>query len=251
MDARPGRQIPVVEHRRRGAVLLGCCAQPAAARRNGAGATFVFIARRFSNWGWLRIDRLQPPSVADPQAACGATTDGAADPADGGADPPAPRPALPAMAPINAPRGALSRSRERPGCYDIAWWRPIAWRGRGITPRWVIIAHINHRLTPALRHGSSLLHQARERSEPFWTDLWRNGTPDIWRRRANGNRRCRPVHQRGAKGMPALRVIPLNQLLLISAVTAYNPAHDFSALADHRTPDREQYNAVSHRSARG
>ncbi len=167
LNACLGRQIPVVEHRRRGAVLLGCCAQPAAARRNGAGATFVFIARRFSNWGWLRIDRLQPPSVADPQAACGATTDGAADPADGGADPPAPRPALPAMAPINAPRGALSRFRERPGCYDIAWWRPIAWRGRGITPRWVIIAHINHRLTPALRHGSSLLHQARERSEPF------------------------------------------------------------------------------------
>ena len=89
LNARLGRQIPVVEHRRRGAVLLGCCAQPAAARRNGAGATFVFIARRFSNWGWLRIDRLQPPSVADPQAACGATTDGAADPADGGADPPA------------------------------------------------------------------------------------------------------------------------------------------------------------------
>ena len=29
------------------------------------------------------------------------------------------------------------------------------------------IAHIDHRLTPALRHGSSLLHQARERSEPF------------------------------------------------------------------------------------
>jgi hypothetical protein len=87
LNARLGRQIPVVEHRRRGAVLLGCCAQPAAARRNGAGATFVFIARRFSNWGWLRIDRLQPPSVAGPEAACGATTDGAADPADGGADP--------------------------------------------------------------------------------------------------------------------------------------------------------------------
>jgi hypothetical protein len=87
LDARLGRQIPVVvEHRRRGAVLLGCCAQPAAAR-NVAGATFVFIARRFSNWGWLPIDRLQPPSVAGPQAACGATTDGAADPADGGADP--------------------------------------------------------------------------------------------------------------------------------------------------------------------
>src|ERR1700732_1836626 len=115
LNARLGRQIPAVEHRRRGAVLLGCCAQPAAARRNGAGATFVFIARRFSNWGWLRIDRLQPPSVAGPQAARGATTDGAADPADGGADP-----ALPAMAPINAPRGALSRSRERHGCYDIS-----------------------------------------------------------------------------------------------------------------------------------
>jgi len=67
LNARLGRQIPVVEHRRRGAVLLGCCAQPATARRNGAGATFVFIARRFSNWGWLRIDRLQPPSVADPR----------------------------------------------------------------------------------------------------------------------------------------------------------------------------------------
>src|SRR5712671_6461983 len=116
----------------------------------------------------LVTDRSTPAAISSrSQAACGATTDGAADPADGGADPPAPRPALPAMAPINAPRWALSRFRERPGCYDIAWWRPIAWRGRGITPRWVIIAHINPRLTPALRHGSSLLHQARERSEPF------------------------------------------------------------------------------------
>jgi hypothetical protein len=108
----------------------------------------------------------------------------------------------------------------------------------------------NLRIGPCGKDSACCAKREKEANH-FWTGLWRSGTPDIWRRRANGNRRCRPVHQRGAKGMPALRVIPLNQLLLISAVTAYNPAHDFSALSDHRTPDREQYNTVSHRSARG
>jgi hypothetical protein len=135
LNARLGRQTPVVEHRRRGAVLLGCCAQPAA-RRNGAGATFVFIARRFSNWGWLRIDRLQPPSAAGPQAACGATTDGAADPADGGADPGATS-SIARMAPINAAPAAPRAASER-AARAIASW-PIAWRGRVITPKWVIL----------------------------------------------------------------------------------------------------------------
>jgi hypothetical protein len=157
LNARLGRQTPVVEHRRRGAVLLGCCAQPAAARRSGAGATFVFIARGFSNWGWLRIDRLQPPSVAGPQAACGATTDGVADPgaassiARNGADqrrPPRRREPLPRAARV---------LRHSMVAHSLA--------GEGHNPEMGNIAHIDHRLTPALRQGSSLLHQARERSE--------------------------------------------------------------------------------------
>jgi hypothetical protein len=186
MDARPGRQIPVVEHRRRGAVLSVAVHNRRRRGRNGAGATFVFIARRFSNWGWLRIDRLEPPSVAGPQAACGATT---------------------------SPAAPLSRSRER-GVLRHSMAEAHSLAGEGHNPEVGNIAHIDHRLTPALRQGSSLLHEARERNEPFWTGLWRNGTPDIWRRRANHNRRCRPMHQRGTKGMPALRVNPAQSIFV-------------------------------------
>ncbi len=60
------------------------------------------------------------------------------------------------------------------------------------------------------------------------------------------SRRISPAN----RSMPDLRVNPADEFKLISAVTAYNPPHDLSALADHRTPDREQYNAISHRSAR-
>jgi hypothetical protein len=80
---------------------------------------------------------------------------------------PAPRPELPAMAPINAaPRGLEPLPRAaRVLRHSMVEAHSLA--GEGHNPEVGNIAHIDHRLTPALRHGSTLLHQARDRSEPF------------------------------------------------------------------------------------